>query len=87
MIGLKLKVDYTDMGRLSREFTAVLVELNTKHPIPDEVEWSVLKTLRHMFTTTTNHHQYQVRGRVGGKSPQRRSVSEQEHIGEIPVPV
>ena len=36
--GLKLKVEYTDMGKLSREFTAVLVELNTKHPIPEEVE-------------------------------------------------
>ena len=31
------------MGKLSREFTAVLVELNTKHPIPVEVEWTVLK--------------------------------------------
>jgi hypothetical protein len=28
-IGLKLKVDYNDMGRLSRKFTAVLV---TKNP-------------------------------------------------------
>ena len=53
-IGLKLKVDYTDMGKLSREFTAVLVELNTKHPIPEEVEWTVLKTLKQAFTTTTN---------------------------------
>ena len=25
-IGISLKVDYTDIGRLSREFTAVLVE-------------------------------------------------------------
>jgi hypothetical protein len=49
-----LKLDYTDIGRLSREFTAILVELNTKHPIPAEVEWSLLKTLRHVFTTTTN---------------------------------
>ena len=32
-IGLKLKVEYTEMGKLSREFTAVLVELNTKHPV------------------------------------------------------
>ena len=42
------------MGKLSREFTAVLVELNTKDPIPEEVEWSVLKTLKHAFTITTN---------------------------------
>jgi hypothetical protein len=47
-------VDYTDMGKLSREFTADLVELNTKHPIPEEVEWTVLKTLKQAFTTTTN---------------------------------
>ena len=53
-IGIRLKVDYTDMGKLSREFTAVLVELNTRHPIPEVVEWSVLKTLKHVFTTTTN---------------------------------
>lgn len=39
---------------MSRKFTAVLVKLNTKHPIPAEVEWSVLKTLQHVFTTTTN---------------------------------
>ena len=25
-----------------------------KHPIPEEVEWSLLKTLKHAFTTTTN---------------------------------
>jgi hypothetical protein len=54
-IGLKLKVEYTEMGKLSREFTAVLRELNTKHPIPEDVEWSVLKTLKHAFTTTTTH--------------------------------
>ena len=49
-----MKVDYTDMVKLSRDFTAVLVELNKKHPIPKEVEWTLLKTLRHVFTTTTN---------------------------------
>ena len=48
------------MGKLSREFTAVLVELNTKHPIPEEVEWSVLKTLKHAFTTTTNEYKRNV---------------------------
>ena len=61
-IGLKLKVEYTKMGKLSREFTAVLVELNTKHPIPEEVEWSVLKTLKNAFTTITN--EFKSEGRV-----------------------
>jgi hypothetical protein len=55
-----LKVDYTGMGKLSSEFTAVLVELNTKHPIPEEVEYTVLKTLKHLFTTTTNEFKMNV---------------------------
>ena len=34
--------------------------LDTKHPIPEEVEWSVLKTLKHAFTTTTNEYKRNV---------------------------
>ena len=70
-IGFKLKIEYTEMGKLSKEFTAVLVELTTKHPIPEKVEWSVLKTLKHAFTTTTNEYKRKVRGRVGGDSPEQ----------------
>ena len=62
-IGLKLKVEYTDMGKLSREFTAVLVELNTKHPVPKEVKWTVLKTLKQeLEEILRNDDQYQTKG-------------------------
>lgn len=52
-LSLKLKVDYADMGR-SREFTTVLVKKITKHPILKEVEYTVLKYLRHVFAATSN---------------------------------
>ena len=74
-IELRLKVDYAEIEQLSREFAAVLVELNTKHPIPDEVEYTVLKTLRQVFTTTTNAFKRTQRTSRSKRSWRRRCVT------------
>jgi hypothetical protein len=47
---------------------AVLVEMNTKHLIPEEVKYTVLTTLKrlhdHHQQVQEVHHQYQVRSRA-----------------------
>jgi hypothetical protein len=59
-----LRVDASDAGALSLSFTAVLVETNQKHPLPDKSEDYVLKYLPRVFTSTSNVH---------GKSDEKRA--------------
>jgi hypothetical protein len=51
-----LRVDASDAGALSLSFTAVLVEINQKHPLPVKSEDYVLKYLPRVLTATSNPH-------------------------------
>jgi len=49
-------VDASDAGALSLSFTALLIEINQKHPLPVKSEDYVLKYLPRVFTATSNPH-------------------------------